>query len=123
MLRLEDLSIGHRIALTVFIVLVILFALALFGYLTGGWNTDAEAQVPRYEITKYEGEMLVIENKAIDEAFHNQVVNVFAVWMKDATGQPARAVTGVANARKAYVAAKTRLGERETEYKHSLEGR
>jgi hypothetical protein len=36
--QLEDISIGHRIAITVIIVLAILFALALYGYLTGGWE-------------------------------------------------------------------------------------
>jgi hypothetical protein len=124
--RLEDLSIGHRIALTFIIVLVILFALALYGYLTGGWDVEAAptmSPVPSYKITKYEGEMLEIEHKAIDEAFHNAVVNVFGIWMKDATGQPGRALVGVTNARNAYIAAKTRLDEREVEYKRSIEGR
>jgi hypothetical protein len=118
---MENLTIGQRIAVTFIIVLAILFALALFGYLTGGW--EVEAQVPRYEISKYEGEMLAIEHKAIDEAFHNQVVNVFAVWMKDNTGQPGRAINGVVQARKAYIASKTRLEERDAEYKRSLEGK
>jgi len=35
MKMLDDLSIGQRTMLTVVIVLVILFALALFGFLTG----------------------------------------------------------------------------------------
>lgn len=43
--RLKDLSIGHRIALTVIIVLVIVFALALYGYLTGGWDVTDVSNV------------------------------------------------------------------------------
>jgi len=36
--RLENLSIGHRIAITMGIVLILLFALALYGFLTGAWD-------------------------------------------------------------------------------------
>jgi hypothetical protein len=39
---LRELSIGHRIALTFMIVLMILFLLALIGFLTGGWEAQRE---------------------------------------------------------------------------------
>jgi hypothetical protein len=107
-------------------VLVLLLGLALVGYLTGNWNEDESlrpgyglASAESYEITKYEGEMLKLERDAIDEAFKNQVVNVFAVWMRDASGQPARAITGVTQARKAFAAARARIDEREEAYKRS----
>ena len=35
---LHDMSIGERIALTVIIVLVIVFMFALAGWITGGWD-------------------------------------------------------------------------------------
>jgi hypothetical protein len=120
--RLEDLSIGHRIALTVFIVLVILFALALFGYLTGGWDDKAAAQ-PVYVVTKFEPRLLELERKAIEDAFRQKITSLWTVWMSDERGQPARAVNGAVQARKAYIASMQRIEEREADYKRSLEGR
>lgn len=117
---LRDMSIGHRVMLTVAIVVIIILVLACIGYLSGRWEAEAAQEQQKYEITKYEGDLLKIEHEAIDQAFKNQVVNVFAVWMKDETGQPGRAINGVVQARKAFVAAKTRLNEREAEYKRSL---
>ena len=38
MKSLHDMSTGERIALTVVIVLVILFALAFIGWISGGWD-------------------------------------------------------------------------------------
>jgi hypothetical protein len=36
--RLEDISIGHRIAITTVIIVLVILLLALIGYLTGGWD-------------------------------------------------------------------------------------
>jgi hypothetical protein len=44
--------------------------------------------------------------KAIDEALQQQVENLFLTWLKDSTGQPARARQGVRNAIEAYLAAR-----------------
>jgi hypothetical protein len=35
---LSEFSFGHRIALTVVIILIILFAIAIYGFLTGAWE-------------------------------------------------------------------------------------
>jgi hypothetical protein len=114
MSRFEDLSIGHRIALTVFIVLAILFALALFGYLTGGWDNEAGAQ-PVYVVTKYEPRLLELERKAIEDAFTQKITSLFIVWMSDERGQPARAITGATQARKAFIASMTEIDRREAD--------
>lgn len=53
-----------------------------------------------------------IEREALDEAYRGQIMHVFEVWMKDATGQPARALTGARNARRAYVDAMTEIEKR-----------
>ena len=36
----DGMTLGNRIALTIVIVLVILFAIAAFGYFTGGWEVQ-----------------------------------------------------------------------------------
>jgi hypothetical protein len=42
---------------------------------------------------------------AIDDAFRNHVEHTYEIWMKDDTGQPNRAATGVRNGLIAYVRA------------------
>ena len=37
---MENLSLGNRVAITIVIVLAVLFALALYGYLTGAWDLN-----------------------------------------------------------------------------------
>lgn len=61
----------------------------------------------------YDARLEEIEREALDEAYRNQIVHVFEVWMKDETGQPARAVTGARRARKAYVEAMTEIAKRQ----------
>jgi hypothetical protein len=102
-MKLEDLSIGHRITITVIIVLAVLFALALYGYLTGGWQ--AEAQTPQRfapPISKYEERLLVLDRDAADEAYRQQIMHLFSTWMKDEREQPMRALVGAKQARSAY---------------------
>jgi hypothetical protein len=45
MLRVENLSIGHRIAITAAIVILIILLLALVGYLTGRWSEDVAGMI------------------------------------------------------------------------------
>lgn len=44
----------------------------------------------------------IVLRQALDEALRLYVVNLFSVWMKDDTGQPARARVGVEKAIKAW---------------------
>jgi hypothetical protein len=113
-LRLEDVSIGYRIAITVAIVLVILFALALFGYLTGGWDTPATAQsLQPPTLSKYEKRIVELDRAAIDNAYSNQITHLFQTWMKDDQDQPRRALTGAKQARSAYERTMDAVVERE----------
>jgi hypothetical protein len=103
MKQLQDISIGHRIAITVVIVLAILFALALYGYLTGSWDAEAQPQqrlVP--PISKYEERLLELDREAADQAYREQIMHLFQTWMKDERDQPMRALVGARQARSAY---------------------
>jgi hypothetical protein len=109
--RLEDLSIGHRIALTMVIVLIILFALALFGYLTGGWD-EAQGQTlpnppgqtqPGFCIDELTRERVRdIMLNGLDDSLKDQVKNLMSVWLRDERGQPGRASVGLHNAARAF---------------------
>jgi hypothetical protein len=110
------LSVGHRVMITFAIVLAILFALAVYGYMTGAWKVEAAPQ-PAYEITKFEPRLLELEREAIENAFRQKITALWTVWMSDDAGQPARAVNGAVQARKAYIASMQRIEQREEEQK------
>lgn len=109
-----ELSAGERIAVTFVIVLAILFALALFGYLTGGWQ-DARAAPPSKQIALCSDEPGIndqineIAFKALDDALRGQIERLFTTWMKDPSGQPERASIGVKQSALAYVHARAAI--------------
>jgi hypothetical protein len=106
---LEEMSFGHRVALTVVICLIILFALALFGYLTGGWDVQAQ----NITSSKWDHRMVELDKQAVDQAYILQMSHVFSIWLKDGVADPSRARVGFANARKGYDAAMTAIEKRE----------
>ena len=107
---LEDYSIGHRIAISFIIVVVVLLLLALIGWLSGGWE---EVKAQEALSSRFDGDLIELDKEAVKQAYHDQVVHLFAIWMKDETGQPGRMTVGVRQARRAYIEAMTKIEERE----------
>jgi hypothetical protein len=108
MQKLEDLSIGHRIAITVIIVLMILLAFALYGYLTDSWDVEAaqtQHTEPTWVPSKWDDHIDELERQALDEAFKKHIMQLFSVWVTDNYQPriPPRALTGARNARDAYI--------------------
>lgn len=103
------MTFGQRFALTIVICLVILFALALFGYLTGGWD-DASAQAAP---SRWEARLIELDKQALEQAYVAQAAHVFGIWIKDGVGDSSRAARGFANARKGYDAARAAIEQRE----------
>jgi hypothetical protein len=113
---LHEMTIAQRITLTVVIVLVILFALALFGFLTGRWS-EADAQVVAEPPTsQWDGDILKLDREALDEAYRDQLSRLFSVWMKDESGQPRRVINGARQARHAYIEVRRAIEAREHEW-------
>jgi hypothetical protein len=106
---LSELSIGQRIALTFIIVLIVLFALALIGYLTGGWD-EADAQAMTN--SKWDTRLIELDKIALDEAYKTHLVLVWTNWLKDG-GPPTRHATGFARARNGYIASMIEIEKRE----------
>jgi len=105
-----DMSLGERIMLTLVIVLIILFAMAIFGWMGGSWD---EAPAQELQASKFDGRLIGLDKQALDEAYKERVRHLFEVWMKDESGQPGRAIVGVRQARRAYIEAMTKVEERE----------
>jgi hypothetical protein len=112
--HLENLSIGHRIALTVVIVIAVILLLALVGYLSGRWEQAQAEEAPAYVAPiEYEPHMLELERKALDEAFIKHFVRLYDIWVTDyQPTEPPRAVRGANNARHAYLRYIQRLDKR-----------
>ena len=77
-----------------------------------GW--PLQAAIPPVEVpAQHEVRLIELDREAIEAAYRQHVQSVFMTWMKDATGQPDRAVRGVNIARKAYVDAMGKIEERQ----------
>jgi hypothetical protein len=122
MKHLEDISIGNRIAITIVIVLAILFALAFIGWISGGWEkADAEEAIldPRAQFEIYQGvpldrRFLELDRKALDEAYNGHVLLLFSVWLKSGDAEGAkRFANGMRIGREAYATAVREILKRE----------
>ena len=108
--RLEDMTIPQRIALTVVIVLVILFAFAIAGFLSGRWEeVQAETALPPRVPTKWDTRILELDLEALDRAYVENSVRLFSVWMRDESDQPRRMLVGLTQSRRAYNEARDRI--------------
>jgi len=76
---------------------------------------EQQPPLPPYVVSKYEAELLKLEREAINDAFRSKITALWTVWMSDDRGQPARAVAGAAQARKAYILSVTELDRREND--------
>jgi hypothetical protein len=100
---LQDMSLGHRVMLTVAIVVILLILLAAFGYITGRWD-EAQAKVDFDCFDPTERERVrEISLSGIDKGLEGAVAHLFDIWQRDPeTQQPKRAQVGVTNALNAH---------------------
>ncbi|HEX4500589.1 MAG TPA: hypothetical protein VH187_05365 [Scandinavium sp.] len=115
---LEQMTIGQRIALTVVIVLVILFAMAVAGFISGRWD-EAPAQaitdINLYGDVPLDTTLLRLDRRALDEAYHAQLLKLWGVWLADGARHPGNFQNGLGNARRAYGLALQAIIKREHE--------
>jgi hypothetical protein len=108
--KLEDLSISQRIMLTVIIVVAALLFIGAVGFLSGRW----EAEGQEVQSSKYEAHLIEMDKHALDGAYHNQLLLLFSIWLKDGAGtDAARISNGLRIARRAYTQAATQIEQRE----------
>jgi len=111
---LDQQTIGQRIALTLVLVLAILFMLAFIGWISGGWDEAPAATTTLPPIdAKYEDQFIALDRKAIEEAYYEQIKHLFQVWAKDETSQPQRAVVGAKQARRMFISSMDAIANRE----------
>lgn len=109
------MTFAQRFLLALFIILAIMFALAVLGYYSGGWQDDPAPFMSRLmdlASAQSRPELCMdpdtrervreIMFKALDESLNDRIGDLMAVWLRDETGQPARAQKGLENALRAY---------------------
>jgi len=121
---LDKMDIGHRVMLTVAIIIILLILLACAGYLSGRWEVPEAQAAPRsyvddLPISKYEEHLLALDREALDKAYKDHIGLVFGVWMKDPNDPqaPHRAGTGARNARAGYSLSIEKIEQREQRLK------
>jgi len=118
---LADYSINERVAITGGFVIGLVLLIALLGWRVGGWNIDVEegyrvaSADDGLQISKYDELIIKLDRDAAANAYREQIEHLFAIWMKDDAGQPARAATGARQARKAFIAVMEAIEKREAE--------
>jgi len=60
--------------------------------------------LPVSPMSKWDVQLIALQKQALDRAYMDQLHHLFEIWMKDTTGQPARAEIGARKARDAYIA-------------------
>ena len=118
MKRLDDLSIVQRIILAVIIVAATLFFLFAFSR----WFGDEAAAQQRnptdapilYEGLQLDPILLALDKKALDEAYHDQLLKLISVWLSTGNVDDARNFrNGLRNARRAYDILRNAIAARE----------
>lgn len=113
---LTELTLPQRIALTVIIVLIILFALAGFGYFSGGWDVQAEPRtVDPYGELPLDAVLLPIDKRALETAYSAHLTKLWTVWLTDGAKDATHFRNGLRIARGAYRQAADGIAKREEE--------
>jgi hypothetical protein len=109
MLAFSRAQVGTGIAVAL-VCLVVVYAADYA--LTQGDALDVRVSYPQHE-----PRLLTLEREAVEAAFRQQITTLYLSWMKDETGQPARALRGARQARRAYAAIMDAIDRREREGK------
>lgn len=112
---LERMTVGQRFLLALFIIFVIMFALAMFGYLGGRWDDAYAQRAELYEGIPFDAHLLALDKRALDEAYHAQLLKLFGVWLSSQAGDTRAISNGLHIARRAYSQAAAQIAKREQE--------
>jgi len=111
--RLEDMTLGQRFLLTLIIVLVLLFAMAAFGYFGGRWDQAEGQEQQLYGDTPLDAVLIRLDKRALDEAYHQRIIKLWEVWLSPTTKDATSFTNGLKVVRARYSEAATAISRRE----------
>lgn len=97
-------------------LLTCLLSIFLVFFLASSQSASAPTQAPYPTLlpaSEHDGRLLVLDKEAIEAAYREHVQRMYSGWMKDETGQPTRALTGVRQAQRAYIESMSAIKKRE----------
>ena len=137
--RFEDLSMRWRFIIVMGIALGILFAVALYGWLTGAWQDQSKFSLASKEQTTLlsfadsvalaqgqpidvyadippDTHLLALDKQALEQAYLARIIRLFDVWLSSTQGQDATNFqNGLRIARLGYTRASQALAKRAAE--------
>lgn len=109
--------ITHRYPWAVLaIVLTVLLVAFACGYL-GSAGGEPKRTVTTVPPSKYDDRLTALDREAVENAYRTKIEQLIAVWLRDESDQPRRAINGATQARKAFIGAMTEIERREKELK------
>lgn len=100
-------SRGIWAILAIVIAVIIAVGLVMLADPAEPKDTDIYAGVP------VDMQLLELDKVALDQAYHNQLLKLWGVWLTDGAKDPTHFKNGLANARRAYSLATKQIAERE----------
>lgn len=97
-------------------VLLIVLVIVCIGAAVGYVSSQSDKSPVLYEGIPYDAALLRMDKRALEEAYHGQLLKIFGVWI--ASGAPADATNlqnGLRIARRAYQQAAQQIARREQE--------
>ena len=111
---LEQLTWWQRVLLLVFIVAIILLAMMfLLSPIQEGQGQAITEPPQLYQGIPLDSHLLRLDRRGLEEAYHQQVINLFLVCLKDGCKNPEYFANGMRNARRFYGQAAAQIAERE----------
>src|SRR5262245_24739989 len=94
----------NRIMVAVAIVVAVWLALLIATHIFGGDQAEGQTDPPPiYQGLPFDPSLLALDRKALDEAYHQQIVKLFTVWLSQGAPEDATNLkTGLRIARRAY---------------------
>jgi hypothetical protein len=79
------------------------------------WPRPGETQTPPqlYEGVPFDANLLALDRRALDEAYHQQLLLLFSVWLKQQAVDARQITSGLQLARRAYNQAAGQIARRE----------
>jgi hypothetical protein len=110
---LQELSLWQRIALAVACVVIALLALLLISWLANAQPMPRDE--PLYKDIAPNPSLLLLDKRALSEAYEEQIRHLFAIWVKGQARSTKEITSGIRIARDAYNTANAQIVKREQE--------
>jgi uncharacterized caspase-like protein len=94
---------------------LLVLLLGVVALLTAAPTAQAPSALPMYEGVEPDAMLLAIDKQALKDAYHDQLVHLFSIWIKGQAKSSTEIKAGIKLARSAYETAAREVAKREQE--------